>query len=367
LEDQILTQVRRSMDLAQQANSADKELSTLFRIAVTVGKRAKTEVHLDRQAPSMATRCVELLRAHLGDLSGKRVLVIGNGQMGQLAATQVEEAGAQVFMTLRSYRHGESVVPARCHPVPYEERWNKVNQVDGVISATTSPHYTLTAQALADCTHLPAILIDLAVPRDIEPSCGGIPGITLYDTDSLGASGPDHQAQLDQIRKLIQEHLTEFRRWKKRQTAPKQPFRFPLFIDLRGKRVVLVGGGNIAARRVGSLRLFGCQMVVISPELRFHAEDVEWISRPYAAGDLDGADLVIAATDQRQVNRQVGMDARARHIPVSVADCEEECTFFFPAICAGDQVVAGVVSHGKDHNATARAAKAIRKVLEELP
>jgi glutamyl-tRNA reductase len=367
LEDQILSQVRHAMELSQQVGAADQELSTLFRIAVTVGKRAKTEIHLERKAPSMATRCVELLEAHFGELSNKQVLVIGNGQMGQLVAKQVEQAGAQVYMTLRSYRHGESVIPERCHPVPYEERWSRIPQMDGVISATTSPHYTVTAQQLAQCSRCPRVLIDLAVPRDMEPACGALPDVTLYDTDTLGASGPDNEAQLAEIHDLIEHHMAEFRRWKKRQTAPKAPYRFPLFIDLQGKRVVLVGGGTIAARRVNTLRLFGCQMVVISPELRFQAEDLEWIPRCYQRGDLEGADLVIAATDQRKVNHQVGEDARKLHIPVSVADREEECTFFFPAICAGDQVVAGVVSHGKDHHATARAAKAIRKVLEELP
>ena len=82
---------------------------------------------------------------------------------------------------------------------------------------------------------------------------------------------------------------------------------------------------------------------------------------------MEGAALAIAATNDRSVNRRVGEDAKALGIPVSVADCEAECSFYFPAICVGDGLVAGVVSEGKDHHRTARAAKAIRKVLEELP
>ncbi len=366
-EDQILSQVRGAIELAQASGTADKTLSTLFRIAVTAGKRARTEVHFNREAPSMAARCAELLREHLGTLNRKEILVIGSGQMGRLAAKTMQEAGAEVCVTLRSYRHGESVVPCGCHTVPYEQRWRRIDGADAVISATTSPHFTVTASELERCGRRPRVLIDLAVPRDIEPSCAALPDVICYDTDSLGASGPDNSRQMEQIQAIIDQHIAEFRRWKKRRGSPEQPYRFPLFVDLSGKRVVLVGGGKIAARRVGTLRLFGCRLVVISPELKFQAKEIEWIRRTYRPGDLEGAALVIAATDSRAVNHQVGAAATALGIPVSVADCEAECTFFFPAICAGDQVIAGVVSHGKDHHATARAAKAIRAVLEDLP
>jgi hypothetical protein len=367
-EDQILTQVREAMELAQKLGTANKDLSALFRIAVTVGKRSRTEIRLNRQAPSMATRCVELLYDHLGSLEGCHILVIGNGQMGQLTANTLVAAGATVSVTLRSYHHGESVVPPGCQAVPYDSRIAAMDGIDALISATTSPHYTVTAKELAACSNPPKVLIDLAVPRDIDPNCTRNPKVICYDTDSLGASGPDNRQQLAQVQELIDQHLAEFQRWKRRQSSGDAPtFRFPLFIDLTGKKVVLVGGGSISARRVGTLRLFGCDIVVISPELSFQQDGIQWLSRAYQTGDLTGAALAIAATNDRAVNHQVGLDAKALHIPVSVADCEEECTFFFPAICAGDQVVAGVVSHGKDHHATARAAKAIRKVLEELP
>ena len=75
---------------------------------------------------------------------------------------------------------------------------------------------------------------------------------------------------------------------------------------------------------------------------------------------------MIMATSSREVNRQIGQEARNLGIPVSVADRAEECTFFFPAVCQGGGLVAGVVSDGTDHHKTARAAKAIRKCLEEL-
>lgn len=145
-----------------------------------------------------------------------------------------------------------------------------------------------------------------------------------------------------------------------------EPYHFPLFLDLRGKKLVVVGGGTIARRRIDSLLPFGGELIVIAPELNGESEGFTWLRRPYVSGDLNGAFLAVAATDDRKVNHQVGEDAKHLGIPVSVADRREECTFFFPALCEGGGVIAGVVSRGDSHHQTARAAKAIRKTLEEL-
>ena len=143
-------------------------------------------------------------------------------------------------------------------------------------------------------------------------------------------------------------------------------FHFPLFVDLHGKTVVVVGGGAIACRRIRALGEFGAHVVVIAPRWDEPLAGMTHLARPYAPGDLAGAFLAVAATDDRQVNRAVGEEARALGIPVSVADRREECTFFFPAVCTGDNIVAGVAGRGDDHARTARAAKAIRAVLEGL-
>ena len=363
-EDQIITQVRTAMELSQEEKTADPVLAALFRRAVTAGKRARTEVHVARGVPSMGTRCREILQRELGELAGKKVLVIGNGQMGRLAAELLHEAGARVQVTLRSYRHGETVVPAGCGTVPYEDRLEAMEGMDALVSATASPHYTLTMAQLETVAHPPRVAVDLAVPRDIDPACAA--RMRCFDTDSLGAGGPGSQEELAAMETIAGEELEKFQQWQRRQAAPEQPLRFPLFLDLTGKKVVLVGGGTIAARRIGTLRLFGCETVVIAPELKAKAEGLTWLQRPYEPGDLEGAFLVIAATGDREVNRQVGEEARRLGIPVSVADCEAECSFYFPAICTGEGLVAGVVSSGKDHHKTARAAREIRKVLEEL-
>ena len=362
-EDQIITQVRTAMELALEAKTTDPALAALFRRAVTAGKRARTEVHVARGVPSMGTRCREILLRELGTLDGKKILVIGNGQMGRLAAELLQQAGAQVQVTLRTYRHGETVVPAGCGTVAYDERFAALEGMDALVSATASPHYTLTRAQLDAVKQPPRVAVDLAVPRDIDPACADL--MRCFDTDSLGAGGPGSPEELAAMEAIAREELDKFTQWQRRQNSQNGAPRFPLFLDLRGKKVVLVGGGTIATRRIGTLRLFGCEIVVIAPTLKSRADGVTWIERGYQPGDLDGAFLAIAATDDRAVNHQVGEDARRLGIPVSVADCEAECSFYFPAICTGEDLVAGVVSYGRDHHKTARVAREIRKVLEE--
>ena len=129
---------------------------------------------------------------------------------------------------------------------------------------------------------------------------------------------------------------------------------------------MVVGGGAIACRRIRALRDFGARVVVVAPRWDEPLAEVTHLARPYVPGDLTGAFLAVAATDDRQVNRLVGEEARALGIPVSVADRREECTFFFPALCTGAGLAAGVVSAGDDHRLTARGARAIRELLSQM-
>lgn len=143
-------------------------------------------------------------------------------------------------------------------------------------------------------------------------------------------------------------------------------FRFPLFVDLNEKKAVIIGGGKIALRRAEILLSFGAKVTIIAPECEAVPEGAIFLQRPYQSGDLSGAFLAVAATNNRIVNQQVGKEASAAGIFVSVADRKEESTFFFPAICAGSGLIAGVVSQGEQHKKTATAAQKIRTVLEEL-
>ena len=140
--------------------------------------------------------------------------------------------------------------------------------------------------------------------------------------------------------------------------------RFPLFVSLADKKCVVFGAGKIAARRVEVLRHFGAAVTVVAPESP--AGIVVDQVCGYEKSDLSGAFLAVAATNDREVNHRIALGCEEMHIPCSVADCAAESTFFFPAICEGGGLMAGVVSDGTAHGKTAAAAKRIRAVLEEM-
>ena len=211
-EDQILSQVKTAITIARARGAADPVLETLFRTAVSAGKAIKTKVRLTGVATSAAARAGEVLQRDLGDLRGRRALVIGNGEMGRLSADLLHEAGCAVTVTLRTYRHGETVVPAGCAVTPYEERFAAMEGMDILLSATTSPHYTVSAEQMSMLKTRPGRVVDLAMPRDVDPAVGDIPGVTLYNVDTLGAE--QHRGELPQaVTDILADHMARFYEW----------------------------------------------------------------------------------------------------------------------------------------------------------
>lgn len=142
--------------------------------------------------------------------------------------------------------------------------------------------------------------------------------------------------------------------------------RFPLFLDLSGRSAVVVGGGTVGLRRARVLRRFGASVTVVSPRLAKPGEGLRHVPRAYREGDLAGAFLAVAATDDPAVNAAVGREARRAGAFFNRSDCPADCDFFFPAVCEGEHLVAGVAGDGSDHRRTAAAAGRIREVLREV-
>lgn len=214
-EDQILAQVKDAIADAREAKAANGELETLFRTAVSAGKEMRSRVRITPAPASAASGAVALLQNQTGSLAGKKVLVIGNGEMGRLAATLLREKGCGVTVTLRSYRHGETVVPSGCGAVPYSERYAFMETADILVSATKSPHYTVTREKVSRLTRLPQWMMDLSLPRDIDPEVAWQAGTRtrLYNLDDL-SEGISSQSVPPLVHEIIDRWERKFWRWK---------------------------------------------------------------------------------------------------------------------------------------------------------
>ena len=141
-----------------------------------------------------------------------------------------------------------------------------------------------------------------------------------------------------------------------------------MFIDLTGKNIMVAGGGTIALRRVRTLLKFGADIHVIAPELCEELVQMEEEGkitaeyREYRTGDIDGAQIVLAATDDHAVNRKIWEECRERKIMVNVSDDKALCDFYFPSVVMTEDAVIGINSGGEDPAGT----KALRAKIEEL-
>ena len=137
---------------------------------------------------------------------------------------------------------------------------------------------------------------------------------------------------------------------------------YPIFLNLQRRKVVVIGGGKIAARKAAGLASTGARVRVIAPRVArgIAAEEIE--RRRYRPGDLAGVALAFAATDDRAVNHAVALEARRRRVPVNVADAAEECTFMVPARVQRGDVEIAISTGGR----SPRLAKKLRQQLEKV-
>ena len=215
-EDQILTQVKEALSLARAHYTTDSVLEVLFRMAVTAGKRIKTEVPFSHGNPSVIHKVIQFLEGQGCTMRDKTCMVIGNGEMGKVAAQTLREAGADVTVTVRQYRSGVVNIPQGCKRINYGDRMEYLPKCDLAVSATASPNFTLRKELFEEIELTKdLILVDLAVPRDIEPVLGEMTGITLYDMDSfrLEEAPEEFQENLKAAGVIVQVQMDEFYQW----------------------------------------------------------------------------------------------------------------------------------------------------------
>lgn len=229
-ESQIQGQVAEALELAQGGNSAGPIMSALFRAALVAGKRARSETGISRGAASVSHVAVQLARQLFPRLNEACVLLIGSGQMSELAARNLCDNGAQRLLIMnRTQEHaidlaqrfgtlsGGQVIVHRS----FAELAATLVEADVVISSTRAPHALLTPDLVQEVMKQRGgrslLLIDIALPRDVDPSVGTLPGIHLYNLDDLqaGVSQGMHRRmqEVEQVQSIIAEEVGAFERW----------------------------------------------------------------------------------------------------------------------------------------------------------
>ncbi|MGI8944663.1 MAG: glutamyl-tRNA reductase [Thermoleophilaceae bacterium] len=222
-EAEIQGQVKRAYELALAEGATGPITNRLFRDALAAGKRARTETGVGRARVSVSSVAVELAAEMLGDLGTRRVLVIGAGENGELTAQALRRRGVHtVFVANRHYDRAIGLaqrfdgVAVRIDDLP-----GQLAAADIVVSCTSSPHQILGREELAlvsgERGGRPLVLLDIAVPRDVDPLARDLPGVTLFDMDDLQRAVARtldvRQAEASRAQALVEQDTERFERW----------------------------------------------------------------------------------------------------------------------------------------------------------
>ena len=227
-ESEILGQVRRAFAAAQEEGATQRVLGSAFRKALRAGKRARTETAIGRNPVSISSAAVELARKTFeGDtLAGKKVAIVGAGKMGRLAAKALAAAGASdVTVVNRTEERAQDLADAfGATPVPMDALPTVLARSDIVITSTTAPETIVDPQMVVTAIaarppHKALFLVDIAVPRDIDPAVGDIAGVVLRDIDDLrgvvDASIGSRLSEISKVEEVIGQEVSSFLDWQR--------------------------------------------------------------------------------------------------------------------------------------------------------
>ena len=224
-EEQISGQVRQAYNSAVQAGTATGLLARLFQQASRAGRRVRRDTGISVGALSVSRACVELARSALGDLSSSSVLVVGAGEAGQTAAEALSLAGVRnITVTNRTYARAEELAGSlSARALPFDRLPEALGESDIVIGCTGSPGYVLQAglidRTMAFRPERPLFLMDIAVPRDIDPCAARVRNVSLRDIDDLEAmsqaSRGERARQIAVAEALAKEEASQFDQWRR--------------------------------------------------------------------------------------------------------------------------------------------------------
>ena len=218
-ETEILGQVRGAWELSQAEGGAKATLNLLFRHAIETGKRARTETAISRSTASVSHAAVEMAIEHLGSLEGCRVLVVGAGDMGEGVAVALVAAGAKdITVANRTAARAEQLarrVGGRV--VAFNELQTVIGGVDVLLTSTGSGSVLIDHDAVATArvgVDTPLLIVDIAVPRDVDSAVAGLPGVSLLDLDDLrdwAAKGIEKRSvEAESVRVIVGEEVERF-------------------------------------------------------------------------------------------------------------------------------------------------------------
>jgi glutamyl-tRNA reductase len=232
-EAEILGQVKDAYVQAQRARSLGKTLHTLFRGALEAGKAARTHTAISDDSISVATAAVAYAKEHVGTLEGKSILVIGAGKMGGSAARRLKAEGAAAIVMLnRSHERAQEIAGelgdvARTVAMP--GLVDALKAADVIVTSTGASHFILTPGNVAEAMHArpdrPLFIVDVAVPRDVDPEAAQISGVDLVDIDGLknavDSTLEKRREAIPLVEEIIADHVERFQQWyQSRVTVP---------------------------------------------------------------------------------------------------------------------------------------------------
>ena len=223
-EPQILGQVKEAYEAATAAGTLGNLLGRCFTRAFAVAKRVRSETGIAEGTVSVSSIAVELARKIFGEMTGRRVLLLGAGEMGEAAAKSLAQTGAELRVVNRSFEKavklaGDCGGEAR----EYEQLPTELVKADVVITSTSTKRFVLTEDLMKDVVrgrrHRPLFLIDIAVPRDVDPRVGDLDGVFLYDVDDLQKVAEENlrsrRREAEAAERIVEVEVAEFQAWKR--------------------------------------------------------------------------------------------------------------------------------------------------------
>jgi glutamyl-tRNA reductase len=222
-ENEVQGQVKRAYELALGARTTGPMTNKLFRAALATGKRVRTETAISEGRSSVASVAVDAARAVIGDLGQSHVAIVGAGETAEGVAQALHDHGVTTMFVANRRRDRAIALAQRFGGASgsFDALPAELERADIVIASTASPHTLLGAEEIAEVMRArrgrPLLLVDLAVPRDIDPGCGELAGVTLLDMDALQRSVGRHlsvrRAEATRAEGIVEEEIQTFAGW----------------------------------------------------------------------------------------------------------------------------------------------------------